>query len=499
MPPLLLPEPNRARYNAPFSSPPSASASYPLRVLDASYYAKKPPTRSQQLRSRSYSASPSSKEKDAASVAAPSSVFLKAWPAPKVTCQGDYRQEAWLEHHVGGPLYERQHQLPRLPVPEVADTLKLLVPTALPLAESEEEATNFVRAVEAFPRQAVELQPRLQERAHEYRDSSWLQHWWNTWGYLDVRDPVTINVSYFFHFTDDHRLPPSSATSAAAAASRGAALLQASVEFRNRVGSGQLKAETVGRGDKAKTLDSTAYKYMFHASRIPQLNSDVYDIHDPSLHRHVVVMCRGLLYAMDVCDAHGTPYSLPLLERGLRDIVDRAAEAAAASHPPPSLGWLTHSNRDDWANARNALLHNVPSAAAALHNLESAMLCLCLDDQAQPTSRAECAWHFWHGGAESGKNRWMDKSIQLVVTQNGKAGLVGEHSMCVLCSFSSTWSCAVSTLTSCAHAVHILLCCSVFQDGRDAGRELRRPRDEGHVRVVREQHRQRSGERAGDL
>jgi carnitine O-acetyltransferase len=225
---------------------------------------------------------------------------------------------------------------------------------------------------------------------------------------------------------------------ASAAASRGAALLQASVEFRNRVCSGQLKAETVGRGDKAKTLDSTAYKYMFHASRIPQLNSDVYDIHDPSLHRHVVVMCRGLLYAMDVCDVHGTPYSLPLLERGLRDIMDRAAEASAASRSTPALGWLTHSNRDDWANARNALLHNVPSAAAALHALESAMLCLCLDDQAQPTSRAECAWQFWHGGAESGKNRWMDKSIQLVVTQNGKAGLVGEHSMYVLCSLVSS-------------------------------------------------------------
>ena len=29
----------------------------------------------------------------------------------------------------------------------------------------------------------------------------------------------------------------------------------------------------------------------------------------------------------------------------------------------------------------------------------------------------------------SGSNRWFDKSIQLICTNNGKAGLVGEHSM----------------------------------------------------------------------
>lgn len=34
-----------------------------------------------------------------------------------------------------------------------------------------------------------------------------------------------------------------------------------------------------------------------------------------------------------------------------------------------------------------------------------------------------------HGNISSGHNRWFDKSIQLIVTNNGKAGLVGEHSM----------------------------------------------------------------------
>jgi carnitine O-acetyltransferase len=36
---------------------------------------------------------------------------------------------------------------------------------------------------------------------------------------------------------------------------------------------------------------------------------------------------------------------------------------------------------------------------------------------------------FLTGHLSSGHNRWFDKSIQLFVTENGKAGLQGEHSM----------------------------------------------------------------------
>ena len=44
-------------------------------------------------------------------------------------------------------------------------------------------------------------------------------------------------------------------------------------------------------------------------------------------------------------------------------------------------------------------------------------------------SRRQCANIFWTGGLQSGDNRWFDKSIQIMCTKNGKAGLIGEHSM----------------------------------------------------------------------
>ena len=113
---------------------------------------------------------------------------IKPWPQPMVESKGDYRAESFLEDHIGGKLYSQQRSLPRLPIPEVKDTLDRFLPTALPLAKSEEEKATLVKAVQQFEGQSVELQKRLIERREgEMKDSSWLQHWWNTLGYLQVR------------------------------------------------------------------------------------------------------------------------------------------------------------------------------------------------------------------------------------------------------------------------------------------------------------------------
>ena len=113
---------------------------------------------------------------------------IKPWPQPMVESKGDYRAESFLEDHIGGKLYSQQHSLPRLPIPEVKDTLDRFLPTALPLAKSEEEKATLVEAVQHFEGQSVELQKRLIERREgEMKDSSWLQYWWNTLGYLQVR------------------------------------------------------------------------------------------------------------------------------------------------------------------------------------------------------------------------------------------------------------------------------------------------------------------------
>ena len=105
-------------------------------------------------------------------------------------------------------------------------------------------------------------------------------------------------------------------------------------------------------------------------------------------------------------------------------------EKIVASAPPADtypVGALTSENRDKWTAAREALLKvgggGGEQNKAALERIQSSIIVLCLDD-VKPVSTEEKSWNLWFG---DGKNRFYDKQ-QLIVTDNGKSGYMGEHS-----------------------------------------------------------------------
>jgi carnitine O-acetyltransferase len=153
---------------------------------------------------------------------------------------------------------------------------------------------------------------------------------------------------------------------------------------------------------------------------------DTYRMYDPSLHSHCIVARNGRFLAVEFVDENGNPLGMDILEERLKHCIQIADNDTATM---PLLGWLTSSNRDSWADAREQLLHTGGKLMEeALEKLESGALLLCLDHE-EPVSKKECGDLFWTGSLSSGHNRWFDKSIQLFVTDNGKAGLQGEHSM----------------------------------------------------------------------
>ncbi|RHY43038.1 hypothetical protein DYB34_010545, partial [Aphanomyces astaci] len=331
---------------------------------------------------------------------------MTSYPNGFRECWGDYREEEDLEV-ASQQLYKHQKSLPKLPVPSLADTCALYLQTVRPLT-TDAEFVATKAAVHAFLKGPLGpvLQKRLEARAASRPNSSYLAEWWNTLGYLHVRDPVVFNVSYFFHFSDSVHLAQRSQVG------RAASLLVASMAFRNQVASGTRPPETLGKGQTP--LCSTAYKYMFNACRIPRRDADSYRIYDPSTHHHVVVMRHNKFFKV-----HQGPTPLSFLEWTsiLTHILDVAGSIES------SVGVLSSENRDVWADARTQLLAD--GNAATLRDIESAVLLLCLDDDA-PTSRTDVSRALWHG---NGRNRFYDKCIQLVVFGNGKAGLLAEHSM----------------------------------------------------------------------
>eukprot|EP00934_Nitzschia_sp_Nitz4_P004862 Nitzschia sp. Nitz4//scaffold40_size135432//49424//51514//NITZ4_003239-RA/size135432-snap-gene-0.126-mRNA-1//-1//CDS//3329551204//4852//frame0 len=348
---------------------------------------------------------------------------LKSWNTKMVESHGDYRDEMFLEEHIGGPLYENQTKMPPLPIPAVEDTMSKVLMTSLPLAKSDAEKQAFKEALLMFPDQAEQLQKRLVLRQQgEMAGTSWLQLWWNQLGYLQVRDPVVINVSYFFGFVDD---PSVDGVGSAPNVQRGAAILFAVAQYRKLVVTGELPCERIGK--HKIPLCSTPFKYMFNACRIPRLGQDTYRLYDPSRYTHATVARKGHFFSIQIVHPEtGMPLPVGDIEEQLQQCI-LLADAIPMSRP--KLGCMTSNNRDDWARARETLIRLGGSIMEdALEEVESGAIVLTLDDES-PVSRQEFGTIYWHGGPKSGSNRWFDKSIQIMVSNNGKCGILGEHSM----------------------------------------------------------------------
>ena len=244
--------------------------------------------------------------------------------------------------------------------------------------------------------------------------------------FFQVRDCNPVNVSYFFHFSDDGTLPQIPADKSLGVL-RAASLLSSTAKFRKQVASGDLPYEAIGRKEPKTPLCSAAYKYMFNACRVPRKDEDSYRIYDPSLNSHVIVACGGKFYSFDfVEEGTGEPLPLEVIEERLQKCVELSKGGPAL----PMLGYLTSDNRDKCAEARDELLRvGGAKMAEALKVLESGAVLICLDENEEPISKKQGSEIFWTGGLTAGHNRWFDKSIQLICTNNGKAGMNGEHSM----------------------------------------------------------------------
>ena len=112
-----------------------------------------------------------------------------------------------------GAMLRYQASLPHLPVPPLSSTLTKYIDTIHPHLTPAEYARSesTVRAFGAST-QAQELQRRLEARAggtpragtvEGTVNVNWLADWWNEAAYMAYREPVVVNVSYFYvHVAD---------------------------------------------------------------------------------------------------------------------------------------------------------------------------------------------------------------------------------------------------------------------------------------------------------
>jgi hypothetical protein len=93
----------------------------------------------------------------------------------------------------GTVTFAAQPNLPRLPVPDLKQTLDRLKDSLKPIAWSDSEYSSVLSKIDTFANdQGPQLQQRLLTRASE--KPHWLEEWWDNIGYLGYRDSVHLYI-----------------------------------------------------------------------------------------------------------------------------------------------------------------------------------------------------------------------------------------------------------------------------------------------------------------
>lgn len=322
-----------------------------------------------------------------------------------------YTESDLIATDASKPLWKHQASLPMLPVPTLQETAQRYLQSVRPLL-SDKDYAKTQNAVADFikPNGVGEvLQKRLLERkdATDKEHKSWLIDWWNDYAYMGYRDPIVINVSYFFVFKDVLGITDP--------VRRGAQLLQGAAAYKELIVSGKMEPEM----NRTSALDMHMFRFLFNNCRIPAKPSDVTRSVDPSKFDHVIVVRKNKFYKFNLC-VDGQPLSTREIELQLAKIVKMAGTTK-----DPAVGALTGANRDKWTTWRDHLIESSSTNAASLNEIETASMVLCMDDTS-PVTKEEASRACWHG---DGQNRFYDKPLEFIVFENGKAGFLGEHSM----------------------------------------------------------------------
>ncbi|MEI6806222.1 MAG: choline/carnitine O-acyltransferase [Myxococcaceae bacterium] len=169
--------------------------------------------------------------------------------------------------------------------------------------------------------------------------------------------------------------------------------------------------------DRATALILSALKfyhanpsnYLFSTSRIPHDKKD--QVRQWKSQSHLIISVLGQFYCLEL-----SQLSASHLKKTLITII----QDAQISKPEPTVGLLTTLPRQKWSEIYTHLNQE------NLKTIQSALLFVAIDLNTAPQNREEKVKAVAHQNPE---NRWYDKSHQIIVFKNGKAGLNRDHTM----------------------------------------------------------------------
>ncbi len=302
-------------------------------------------------------------------------------------------------------MYQFQDSLPKLPLPTLDATCKLYLEIVAPLL-NEQELEQTRRAVEEFQQgSGQKLQQQLEIIAnstdtsyvHDYREES----------FSEYRGPLMINKNFGSILTPI-------ATPELPQACLAATWIVDTLKFYLKIKHQELEVDRDSPRNGNQPMCMIQYDNLFGWDRIPGVKRDRMR-HSPE-RENVVVMRHNAFYSIQPFEGDKIK-SVAEIEAQLNWILENTKPGE------PAIGAMTAMNRTPWAVVRQGIAASSEKNAQSLELLDSALFVVCLDDSA-PTDWETASQNMLHG---DGCNRWFDKPLQLIFTENGYGGINVEH------------------------------------------------------------------------
>ncbi|KAI1329177.1 hypothetical protein F5Y16DRAFT_114131 [Xylariaceae sp. FL0255] len=170
--------------------------------------------------------------------------------------------------------------------------------------------------------------------------------------------------------------------------------------------------------DQPLSMDTV--HWIFNAHRTPVIACDRMDRWPGN--DYIAVMRRGQVFKVPLRDSSGATALTP---GQLATIFARILAHPAASAEVNWASLFTTAHRDEWATTRNQLIATSRENAEYIDCIEKSLFIVYLED-ASPNTAAERAGVFL---LDDNSNRWLDKTMGLIVCANGVAAAFLEHTM----------------------------------------------------------------------
>lgn len=298
-------------------------------------------------------------------------------------------------------VYEYDHTLPTLPVPELQDTCKNIKELTRPLVEPAAWETLCAELDSFLLADGAVLQQQLLQRAAALSgNASWLRPIWDDI-YLSYRDRLPVNMNYVFKLISKRwgKQPL-------------AALLNAMCNILNLLRTEALPPEKI----RDNPLSMDALSHMIY-TRIPDTFRDTLYFLPLAAPYTASVVCKGHWFILSLTDNSGNILPAASIQASLDQIrFDAAAMTAAVG-----VSSLTAARRAEAATLRHELQKN-PQNRMNLESIENSICVVCLDDVDD-----KGLLHALLLGDPA--NRWFDKSLE-IISDGQSLGVNIEHSGC---------------------------------------------------------------------